>query len=74
MSYGQFPVKWNFLIDGGHVFGLILPLYKRVVSLSPVRLWTKFSVDTVKIQKVPINQISKKKKSWWTFMVQEAFL
>lgn len=46
----------NFLLRPilGDVFGLILPIYNRIVCLSSVRLHTKFGSDAVKIQKFDV--------------------
>ncbi len=40
-----------FLTNGGHVFPPILLICNRNLDLSPQRLYIKFGVDTVKIQK-----------------------
>ncbi len=44
----------DFFIDSGRVVWLILLIYNRNGYLSPTRLYTKFGVDTIKIQKVDV--------------------
>lgn len=49
----SWPIYWKAVLYtkiDGHVFGMIFPISKRFLYLSTVRLWTRFGVDTVKIQ------------------------